>query len=179
MERYSFSARLLHWIMAAGFFFMWACGYAMVSLVPDDSAIQEILFGVHISVGVTLLVLLVARVAIRLGAGAPAALSALASWEKAASHLGHLALYALPALIIAVGWAEVDYGGHGVKWFGILMPKVFPTMETLGGINLESTLAEVHEMLAYVMLAVVVVHILAVVKHRRDGHDVLKRMTFK
>jgi hypothetical protein len=47
------------------------------------------------------------------------------------TYLGHLALYALPAVIIALGWAETDFGGHGVTWFGVAMPKLLPTMESL------------------------------------------------
>lgn len=179
MERYSFSARFLHWIMAIGFIFVWGCGYAMKSLVPDDSAIQEFLFGLHISIGVTLLFLLVARIVVRMATAVPTPLSALANWEKAASHLGHVGLYVLPVLIIFIGWAETDFGGHGVTWFGISMPKLFPTMETLWGLNTGDTTAKLHEFLAYTMLAVVVIHVAAVVKHRIEGRDVLKRMTFK
>ena len=56
--RYHLSARMIHWGMAAGFVFMWACGYAMTTLVEDDSPLEEFLFDLHISTGVTLLALL-------------------------------------------------------------------------------------------------------------------------
>ena len=46
--------------------------------------------------------------------------------ERAAAHLGHAALYALPAPVIAAGWAETNFGGHTVQWFGVEMPRVFP-----------------------------------------------------
>ena len=179
MERYSFSARILHWLTAVGFFFMWACGYAMTSLVGEDTPLEEALFGLHISVGVSLIVLLVLRILNRLTSDTPAPLAALAGWEKLASHLGHLALYALPVLIIALGWAETDFGGHGVKWFGVAMPKLLPTLETLWGVNLETVTSQLHKYLAYAMLAVAAVHVGAVVKHRIEGHDVLDRMTFR
>lgn len=179
MERYSLSAQTLHWLMAFGFVFMWACGYAMTSLVADDSALQETLFGLHISIGVSLLVLLIIRIGVRLTSAAPAPFQSLQNWEKLASHLGHLALYALPLLIIFIGWAESDFGGHGVHFFGLTLPKVFPTMETLWGVNLETATATIHKWLAYTMLGVFVVHVGAVIKHRIEGHDVLTRMTFK
>lgn len=179
MERYTFSARILHWLMAVGFLFMWGCGYAMAALVKEDSPLEEALFGLHISVGVTLLFLLVLRIVIRVISEIPAPLAALSSWEKTGSHLGHLALYALPAAIIALGWAETDFGGHGVTWFGVAMPKLLPTMESLWGVNLEAVTSQLHKYLAYVMLAVAAVHVAAVVKHRIEGHDVLDRMSFK
>lgn len=71
-ERYSLAARLLHWLMAVGLVFMWACGYTMITLVEDDTPIVEFLFDLHISVGVTLPVLMLARIAIRLTYRSPA-----------------------------------------------------------------------------------------------------------
>lgn len=179
VERYALSARILHWLMALGFVFMWASGYAMTSLVTDDTPLEELLFGLHISMGVTLLILLLLRGAVRSLIPPPALPQSLPAWEKTGSHLGHLCLYLLPAAIIAIGWAETDFGGHGVKWFGVSMPKIFPTMETLLGFELESLTATLHMWLAYTMLALALVHIAAVAKHRWiDGQDVLHRMTF-
>ena len=177
--RYSIAARILHWLMAIGFLFMWACGYAMTSLVADDSPIQEFLFGLHISIGVTLLLLLVIRIAVRLAQRPPALPKGLARWERIGSQLGHWGLYLLPAATIAVGWAETDFGGHGVAWFGIEMPKIFPTRERLFGFDLEMTTATLHLWFAYTMLGLAVLHVAAVVKHKWvDGHDLLTRMTF-
>ncbi|MBE1285592.1 MAG: cytochrome B [Rhodobacteraceae bacterium] len=179
MERYVLSARVLHWLMAAGFFFMWASGYAMTSLVAEDTALEEFLFGIHISAGVTLGGLLLLRILIRLFNTPPLLPDFMPSWEKLGSHLGHLGLYALPAAIIFVGWAETDFGGHGVNWFGVAMPKLFPTLDTLWGLQLETVTANLHKWFAYGMLALTVVHVVAVAKHRWvDGHDVLQRMAF-
>ncbi len=178
LECYALSARVVHWLMALGFVFMWACGYAMTSLVADDSPLEELLFDLHISVGVTLLVLLVVRITIRLLLPPPPLPQTLSRWEKTASHLAHLGLYVLPAAVIAIGWAETDFGGHGVKWFGLSMPKIFPTMETLLGFELETATASLHMWLGYTMLVLAIVHVAAVAKHRWiDGHDVLYRMT--
>ncbi|MCY4470689.1 MAG: cytochrome b/b6 domain-containing protein, partial [Thiotrichales bacterium] len=65
-EKYHLATRLIHWIMAVGFVFMWGCGYAMTTLVVEDSPLEEFLFDLHISVGVTLLALLAVRIAVRL-----------------------------------------------------------------------------------------------------------------
>jgi cytochrome b561 len=179
MERYVFSSRVLHWVMAVGFGLLWICGYAMTSLVADDTPLEDFLFGFHITIGVTLMVLLVLRIIVRLSNAAPAAPQFMTKWEKVVSHLGHLGLYLLPAVIILIGWAETDFGGHGVKWFGLPMPKVFPTLETLWGVNLESITTFLHKWTAYAMLALTIVHVAAVIKHKWiDGHDVLYRMTF-
>ena len=174
-DRYHLAARLMHWLMALGFVFMWGCGYAMTTLVEEDSPLEEFLFDLHISVGVTLLSLLVARIAIRLIHKPPPLPDSIRGMERKAAHLGHAALYALPALVIAAGWAETDFGGHAVQWFGIEMPRIFP--ET--GEALQDLSEDVHMWLAYGMLAVAAGHVLAAFKHRwLDGHDVIRRMTF-
>lgn len=178
-ERYALPARILHWLMAVGFLFMWTCGYSMTSLVAEDSPLEELLFPLHISVGVTLLLLLLIRVLIRFRVPPPPLPLGLSNREKTASRLGHLGLYVLPAIVILIGWAETDFGGHGVKWFGVAMPKVFPTREMLLGFELETATAALHRWLAYAMLVLAIVHVAAVAKHRwLDGHDVLHRMTF-
>ena len=174
-ERYHLTARLMHWIMALGFVFMWGCGWAMTSLVEEDSPLQELLFDLHISVGVTLLALLALRIAIRLAHRPPPLPATIRGMERKAAHLGHAALYALPALVIAAGWAETNFGGHAVQWFGVGMPRVFP--ET--GEGVQELAEDAHRFLAYGMLAVAAGHVAAAFKHRWfDGHDVIRRMTF-
>ena len=174
-DRYHLAARVLHWAMAAGFLFMWGCGYTMTTLVEDDSPLEELLFDLHISVGVTLLALLVLRIAVRLTYRPPPLPDSIRGMERTAAHLGHAALYALPAMVIAAGWAETNFGGHAVRWFGVEIPRVFP--ET--GETLQELSEDVHKWLAYTMLAVAVGHVAAAFKHRwLDGHDVIRRMTF-
>ena len=174
MTKYALPARLLHWVMAVGFVFMWACGYTMAELVEDDSPLQEFLFDLHISVGVTLLGLLALRVAVRLTNRPPPLPEGIFEFERKAAALGHAALYALPALIVAAGWAETNFGGHTVKWFGVAMPKVFP--ET--GEALQDLSTDVHMWLAYTMLGMAAVHVAAAFKHKwLDDVDVIRRMT--
>ncbi len=179
-QKYVYSARVLHWLMAAGFLFMWGSGFFMTMDAIEDTPLEETLFSLHISTGVTLVLLMLVRVAIRLANQPPALPDFMPAWEKLGSHLGHLGLYLLPLAVLAVGWAEVDVGGHGVEWFGIAMPKIFPTMEVFAGINLEDATETLHKWLAYTTFGLFVFHVLAVLKHRYfDGHDVLYRMSLK
>ncbi|WP_461536002.1 cytochrome b [Spongorhabdus nitratireducens] len=180
-EKYPFMIRILHWCMAAGFLLMWLSGYVMTksSIVGEDTPLEDILFGLHISAGVTLLFLLIVRVIIRLSSEIPVLPSWMPKWEKVGSHAGHFALYLLPLAVIAIGWAGGNWGGHDIHWFGITMPKLFPTMNILWGINLDEFAEETHELLAWSMLFVTAVHIAAVAKHRwLDKHDVMHRMNF-
>lgn len=170
-NRYTPAVRLLHWLMAASFIFMWACGYAMTTWVAEDSALEELLFDLHISVGVTLLGLMIARCMVRVLNAPPPLPDTIPELERVGALFGHLALYALPFLIIAAGWAETNLEGYTVQWFGYELPIVLAEWEPWA-----DTAADLHRWLAYTMLAVAVVHVAAVVKHRRNGHDVLRRM---
>ena len=148
---------------------------ALLNDDEEESALSEFLFDLHISIGVTLLVLLVLRIVIRIMHTPPQLPAAIPRVERIGAHLGHWALYVLPAFIIACGWAETNFGGHTVHWFGIEMPQVFPA----AGEDFEEWAELFHMWLAYTMLAIALVHIAAVGKHRWiDRHDVLSRMTF-
>ena len=109
-ERYALAARWLHWIMAAGFAFIWACGYCMTTFAEDDSPLQEFLYDLHISTGVTLLALLAARVAVRMRNAPPPLPPEISSLERRAAGPGHAALYLLPLAVIALGYAETNLG---------------------------------------------------------------------
>ena len=159
--------------MAAGFAFMWACGFSMTTLVQDDSAVQELLYALHISVGVTLLVLVAVRLGVRIAYPPPPLPTVLTPAERGGARVGHALLYALPLVVIALGWAETAFGGHDVEWFGLGLPALLPAWEAG-----EETAETLHRWLAYTTLAVAFGHAAFAVKHRLEGRDVLYRMGF-
>ena len=172
-KRYHLAARILHWLMAAGLAFMWACGFTMTTLVQDDSPTEELLYALHISVGVTLLALLSVRLGVRIAYRPPPLPIVLTPIERDGARVGHVTLYVLPLIVIALGWAETAFGGHGVEWFGLGLPALFPEWETG-----EETAETLHRWLAYATLAVASGHAAFAVKHRLEGRDVLYRMGF-
>lgn len=175
-RKYSIPARLIHWVMAAGFAFMWLCGFTMQNLVTEDSPFQEFLIDLHISVGVTMLALLVARILVRLWWRPPVLPYSIRGWERTLAPVAHVGLYLLPAAVITLGWAETNVGGNTVHWFGFELPQVF----SAAGEILEARIATMHMSLAYFFLAVALLHVAAALKHRWiDGHDVIRRMTFE
>lgn len=160
--------------MAAGFAVMWIVCFTMDKVVEDDTPIQEILFNVHVSIGVTLLALLALRIVVRLTSKPPPLPDAIKGLEHTAARAGHYALYALPLIVIALGWAQIDMGGHVVDWFGVDLPVLFTTDE-----DLADWAAEQHMWGAYLFLAASVGHVLAAIRHQRQGHDIMGRMTLR
>lgn len=175
--RYHAFVRWLHWLMAACFVFMWASGYVMRNLMPHDSPAQEYLYDLHKSVGVTVIVLLVARLSARLLTRIPDLPRQTPAAERRAAKAGHRGLYALIALGVTTGWALTDFGGHGVVWFGVSMPQLFPVREQLFGVTLDPLTSTIHAWLVYGLLALVAIHVAAVIKHKlKDRIDLLPRI---
>ena len=126
---YSPAASWLHWTMAIGFACMWALGCTMATSVEEDSPLEEWLYDLHVSLGVTLLALLALRVFVRWWQVPPPLLSELSRFERRAAHARHIALYLFPAATIARGWLETDLSGHTVHWFGVELAKAPPHLE--------------------------------------------------
>ena len=167
-DRYAAPARVLHWVMALGFAFMWVCGFLMENVVADESAAETFLVAAHVTVGVTLLFLLVLRIVVRTAWEPPRPHEDLSRAQRVLSRAAHVGLYGLPVLVIALGWANVDANGHRVHWFGLEMRRLFAVDEDTGA--LAGTL---HAWAAYSMLVVAAIHAAAAFAH---GRGVLRRM---
>jgi cytochrome b561 len=175
--RYHVLVRWSHWLMAVCFVFMWASGYWMRNQMASDSAVQEYLYDLHKSVGVTLVALLALRLCAPWLSQVPELPPAIHMGERRLAKAGHLGLYALIGLGLVTGWALTDFGGHGVTWFGMVMPQVFPIRKQLFGVTLDPLASTVHAWITYGLLALVVIHVLAVVKHwRKDRVNLLARI---
>ena len=143
----------------------------MVDLDKTDP-LRADLFGLHKSFGVIAILLLIARLRVRLRTTLLALPASLQDWETKLAHWVHRGLYALMIATPIVGWADSNLHGKPVKLFGLPLPKLFPTIEDIG-----TTPGLIHTVLAYTLLGLVAVHVAAVVKHRYfDKADVLGRM---
>jgi len=86
--RYGAVAMSLHWLIAAAIVFMFWLGPYMASLSENDPW-QFPLFQLHKSIGLTILVLSIARLLWRLGHSVPALPPHMAGWERIAATVPH------------------------------------------------------------------------------------------
>ena len=91
---YDRAQRTLHWLMAALILAAIPLGLAAASL-PAGASPRVAMLTAHKSLGMTVLVLAVLRLAYRAAVGAPPYAELLAPLLRAASQLAHFALYAL------------------------------------------------------------------------------------
>ncbi len=166
---YTATAMLLHWLMALGLFMVFPLGLYMQDLKLSPVKLQ--LYSYHKWLGVTLLLLVLLRIMWRIS-HTPPALS-VPGWQKAVSSVVHQFLYLLMLAIPLSGWLMSSAKGVQTVWFGI-----FPIPDLVHkDIILGKLLENVHEVLNYTLLALVILHIAAALKHRFIDHDdILSRM---
>ncbi|HUJ37481.1 MAG TPA: cytochrome b [Hyphomicrobium sp.] len=167
---YGLISRLVHWIMALAIPAMFALGLWMVTL-NYYSPYYRTAPDIHRSVGMLLLILLVLRFLWRLANPKPddAELSPL---ERVASRTVHWGFYPLLFALMVSGYLISTADGRPIQvfnWFSV------PSLIHKKG--LEDAAGEVHEVLAYVTMLLVVLHAAAALKHHFIDHSsILKRM---
>jgi cytochrome b561 len=121
----------------------------------------------------TVLCLVVLRIAWRLISGAPAYAEALGRLTHIAAQSAHFALYALMIAMPVSGYMESAGSGNRIPWFGLFtFPALLPkdaSVKAAGG--------EAHYLLAWTIGFVLAAHLGAVVWHAAIKRDsVLTRM---
>lgn len=164
-------ARLLHWTMAVLVLTMLFIGVGMVSTVSPK---HQWLLAIHKPLGITILVLVVVRLAVRLRFQPPALPADMPALMKFAAHASHWVLYALMFAMPLIGWAMLSAGGYPVMLGSSLrLPAILPASPVLF-----AWLREAHQYLAYLFFLTILGHMGAALYHaliRRD--DVYPSMT--
>lgn len=167
---YDSVAKGFHWLTALLIIVLWAVGLGMEELPKGDLRSQII--GMHKAFGVVVLALTVLRLAWRATHAAPALPDSMPGWEQLAAKLGHLALYGLMLAFPVSGILMSQSGGRDVNVFGLILPNLLEKNE-----EMKHLFGETHEALAWILAAVLAVHVAAAIRHHvmlKD--DVLRRM---
>jgi cytochrome b561 len=168
---------LLHWVIALAIVALIIIGWTMGSL---DRALHATVEGVHISLGLTVLLLTVVRLIWRLTHAQPALPPGMPAIERRAAHVVHVLFYVLMFLLPLSGWVMESLGSRPIPFWGLSWPH-FPALATLtAGADprmLKETIEGIHgSPLAWSMVALIVLHVAGALKHQFDGHPVLYRM---
>lgn len=162
----------LHWAIFLLFIGLYGLTH-LAHYFPKGDPARGFVWGIHISFGLVLLVLVFLRVVWRLIYGAPGLPAGTPPVGALAAKLAHLALYVLMVVIPIVGVLIVWLKGNDLSFFGLFsIPSPVGIDKKFG-----HTIEEVHEFFANFILVLVSVHALAAVWHhyiKKD--DVLTRM---
>lgn len=180
-NKYSKTAIYLHWIIAILMIFNVILGWS-AELLPEANI--RFAIDTHKSIGISVLGLVLMRVLWRFSHQPPPLPHSFQSWESTLAKLGHSALYLLMLALPISGWlhdsAWKDAATHPMQLFYIIPWPRISTIEHLAPAfkeELHSIFGAVHEWLGWVLVALFILHIAAVLKHSLlDKQPVIHRM---
>ena len=166
--RYDRTSIALHWVTAVLIVLLWVIGQLIDDFPRGPPRVAA--RSVHITLGVTLLFVLLGRMAWRASAGRRLPL-AHPGWPGYLARTAHVVLYFLGAATLVLGLANVWVRGD--SYFGLFkVPKFDP-----GNDHLQDTVEDLHAILANSLLVVAGLHAaIALVHHFVLRNGVLRRM---
>lgn len=161
---YDAIAIALHWGIAA----LIAVAFVLGLTVDNfPKAYEGAVVNTHAIIGLTVILLSLARVGWRLAHRAPPLPQGNGRIVEVASKLVHMSLYILMIVVPLIGIPTLLYRGRGID-FGILqLPPLVPRVP-----QIFRPLTEVHELTAYALILLAAGHVLAALYHQfvlRDG----------
>jgi cytochrome b561 len=172
-ERYTATARLLHWATAAAILAMFVLGIWMIYFKPADSALRHRLYNLHESLGVTILLIVLLRVVVRISRPPPPLPAGMPGAVRLAAAFNHFGLYALLLVMPVIGFLSNNAQGVPLVWFELVR---LPSALTKDD-DAAHALSALHWAGALTLFALVGAHLGGAAYHaliRRD--DVLQRM---
>lgn len=181
-DKYTKPAVVLHWLIALGIFFN------LTMLLYDDNARPRNIIGLHKSIGITVLGLVVLRLIWR-HLNTPPAMPNYANWEALLSKIVHYALYAFMFILPLTGWLmnsaslnkttgqpySIDLF-HIVPWFNL---PFFQGMDMAARKGWHDFFEHGHGLTAWILMFLLVLHIAGALKHQfLDKEKELQRMWF-
>lgn len=168
---YGAVTKTFHWAMALAIVAMLAVGFFMDDVEDLTAKLQ--LYGLHKSVGVTVLALAVLRILWHIWSKKPPYVESLKPWEKAAAHFLHLCLYGAMIGMPLSGWLMSSAAGRSVSFFGLFtLPDLIAPDD-----GLRNIFGTIHFYMAWALVAAIVVHLSAALKHHFVDKDItLRRM---
>ncbi|MEM7661862.1 MAG: cytochrome b/b6 domain-containing protein [Pseudomonadota bacterium] len=178
-SRYTSVAIALHWLLALALGAMIALGKNMKTA---DGLPIEWMYQLHKSIGITILVLVIARLVWRYLNPPPALPGGMTPLEEKAAHYVHIGLYALMVVLPLTGWIMVSVSPFSIATvlYGTIGWPHLAGFSTLALDTKEAfypQIEEMHAILSWLLIALFVFHVAGAIKHElSDEEGVLKRM---
>ena len=174
VEKYHASIRIIHWLMFVLFAIIFVLGAVMVEFKEIDPwlNVQYLMYNFHKATGVLVFGFLLIRILARWTTKIPPPSPDTSSLERIIASSVVSLLYLFMLLIPITGYALSNVHGHEVYFYGLELPRLFPTNP-----EWENITSLVHYYTTYIFLGLIGLHILAVIKYHAKGKEVLRRIT--
>lgn len=175
MQRFSLTARFLHWTIAPLVLVQLALGFAADL---SDKPLADRLLDQHVRIGLLIFGLMLLRLTWRIAVRPPALPESITGWRRRTAECTHLLLYGLLLMMPVTGYVLWAWTGPKLDWWGLgRIPMLFR-----GGDDelWRSVAGYAHEYGGYVVTALILLHIGAALHHQFVGRDGLisRRMGF-
>ena len=171
-QRYGLPAMFMHWLTAITIFGLFGLGLWMTELDyyhawykrgPD----------LHKSIGILLFFITLLRIAWMLLNPKPLPPAHSPAWERRAAHITHGLLYLLLLAVMLSGYLISTADGRGIGVFGLFEIPALPWAAE----HQEDIAGEIHEILAFSLIGLALLHAGAALKHHfMNRDDTLRRM---
>jgi len=169
--RYTSVAILLHWLIAILLLGQVALGW-FLETIPRGAPLRGFYVNLHKSTGLTLALLILARIAWRIANPPPPMPSFMPLWERRAAAWSHIALYACMLGMPLSGYIASNFSKYGVKFFNVLLLPPWGVNDA----RVYAVFNTTHVVLSYLFVALIGAHVLAAVRHAIRGDGVFARM---
>jgi len=135
----------------------------------------------HKTLGLLVLVLSITRLFWKFTHKAPAPLPGLKSWEKMLAKALHSLFYVFMIGMPLVGWAIIStsrFPSFLFNWTKVRIPELpfWSGLDKVAKHDMHEFFEEAHELMAFAAIALILLHVLAALKHHKAGKDILVRM---
>ena len=164
--RYTTTAIVLHWLIAAGVIVLIGWGWWMQTIPKLPVGPRVDAFNLHKSIGMTVLLLMLVRISWR-ARHRPPPLMPMPRWQAQLAQAVHVLLYICLIVQPMSGYLGSAFSGYPVRFFGIVLPAWAPKYDIL-----KDAFGVVHLVNSWVLVGALALHVAGTVKHallERDG----------
>ena len=170
-ERSSRTAMFLHWVMAILLITLFGLGWYMVDL-PKGSDERSWFFALHKSIGLTMALLALIRLAWRFTHAPPALPEFITGFKRQLAGLIHWLLYLAMFIQPVSGYISSSFSGYKTKIWGLPLPHWGWKSPVLNEI-----FTDIHVASSVTLLCLIVIHLGGVLIHVCGGEvSILRRM---
>jgi len=165
--RYDRVASWLHWGIGILLLAEIAFGLLLDEIAPRGTPARAGVINLHKSIGIVIGILIVVRIAWRLGHAPPPWPATMSMRRQRAARLGHLLLYVCMVVAPLAGYLGSNFSKHGVRFFGLVLAPWGPDWPAA-----YAFLVGVHDASTYLLLALTIGHVAMALRHgviERDG----------
>ena len=164
-NRFSSISIGLHWLMLL----LLVAAYATIELkgfFPKGGDVRQALKPLHSVLGITILMLVIVRIAYNAFQESPAIVPKPPQWQLFSSRMMHYVLYLFLVVVPVIGWLMLSAKGKPIAFFGFELPALIGPDRAFG-----KRLENLHETLAQAGYFLIGAHAIAALVHHYVLHD--------